>query len=258
LTFSGKSAVVGRPDPKVIQIGEQSLYASERAEIQFEKYRAIRAEHQKWFAKNTASLKRDAQGNISAQELEKMPPDIRNQALDRERKLTEEAEMIQKSFQKALDLDRRNYRAAYGMAQLLHRIQPDRPEEAIRFLESAVEVKPDYVLALNDLGASRILAGDFEGAEEVLRKALAIEDLGSYHYNLALALFHQKKAVDARTHFEEALAKGGSSVRSGEVYYYIVSTFIDEGKLAEARQRFGLYRDQIPAGLRETLVPALR
>src|SRR6185436_17102929 len=172
-------------DPQVISISENSLYYSDRAELQLEKYRSGRAQYQKWFAEVTAGLRRDARGNISPEEMEKLPPDLRRQAAERERALTEAAEKIRENFQKSLELDPRNYRGAYGMAQLIHRTSPDGAEDAIRYLQRAVEIKADHAPALNDLGASLILRGEYEAAEEPLRRAVAVENQGSYHYNLS-------------------------------------------------------------------------
>jgi tetratricopeptide (TPR) repeat protein len=256
-TIAG-SATPPRIEPQVVAINENSLYYSERAELQLEKYRTSRAQHQKWFAEIAKGLRRDAQGVLAPQELEKIPPEMRRQAAERDRALAEAAEKIRENFQKALELDPKNYRATYGMAQLLHRTAPERADEAIRHLERTVEIKADHAAALNDLGASHILRGDYAAAEASLRSALAVEDLGSYHYNLALALFHQKKTVEARRHFEEALAKGGSAVKSGEVYYYIVSAFLEEGEREEARRRLDLYGQQIPPSLRESLDAAVK
>ena len=248
-----------RVDPRVVEVKPESLYRSERGELQFETYRSVRSQYQKWFAGAAAAagLKRDGSGSLPASELEKLSPEVRRQAAERERALDEAAQKIRENFQKAVEIDPANYRAAYGMAQLLHRTTPDRPDEAIRWLEKCVQVKPDHAAALNDLGATRILKGDYEGAEDALRKALAVEDSGTYHYNLALALFHQKRTAEARTHFEEALSKGGTAVRTGEVYYYLVAAYLQEGQGDEARRRLALYRDQIPGPLAESLAAAL-
>ncbi len=242
-----------RVEPQVIPISENSLYYSDRAELQLEKYRSGRAQYQKWFTEVTAGLRRDVRGKIPPEEMEKLPPDLRRQAAERERALGEAAEKIRENFQKAMELDPRNYRGAYGMAQLIHRTSPDQADEAIRFLERVVEIKADHAPALNDLGASLILRGEYEAAEEPLRRAVSVEDQGSYHYNLALALFHQKKTAEARRHFEDALSRGGNTVKSGEVYYYIVSTFLEEGRQAEARKKLEAFGQQIPQGLRESL-----
>jgi tetratricopeptide (TPR) repeat protein len=258
LRIAGSPARPKKVDPQVVEVKGDSLYRSERGELQFETYRSVRAQYAKWFAEATAGLKRDAAGNIPASEIEKLSPEIRRQAAERERALDEAAQKIRENFQKAFEIDPRNYRAAYGMAQLLHRTAPDRPDEAIRWLEKCVAVKPDHAAAYNDLGATRILKGDYEGAEEPLRQALTVEDAGSFHYNLALSLFHQRKTAEARRQFEEALAKGGSAVKSGEVYYYLVAAYLQEGQGEEARRRLGLYRDQIPPALAESLAAAMK
>jgi tetratricopeptide (TPR) repeat protein len=256
--IAGGPATPSKVDPRIVKISKESLYYSDRADAQFEIWKSNRVQQAKWLAGHTSGMKKDAQGNVLPQELERLAPDIRRQKAERDRKLNEAAETIRKNYEKALEEDGNNYRAAYGMAQLLHRIAPDRPDEAIGYLQKAVAIKPDHAAALNDLGASLIIEGDYDSAEEPLRRALAIEDTASYRYNLALALFHQKKTVEARKHFGEVLAKGGPAIRTGEVYYYIVSAFIQEGKMDEAKEHLHLYRDQIPAALRETLETSLR
>jgi Tfp pilus assembly protein PilF len=257
LRITGAPSTLPRVEPRVVNISEESLYYSNRAELQFKKYRTIDQQYRKWYGEITAGLRRDARGNLAPGELEKLSPDLRRQAAERERQLSEAAQKIRENFQKALEQDSRNYHAAYGMAQLLHRIQPGNLDATIRYLERTVEIARDHAAALNDLGACRILRGEYEKAEAPLRQAVAVEDLGSYQYNLALALFHQNKTADARQHFEEALKRGGSAVRPGEVYYYIVSAFIQEGQREEARRRLEMYRDQIPASLKESLSAVL-
>ncbi len=253
----GRGAPV-RPDPRVVNIDETSLYYSRRAELQMEKYRTIRTQNQKWFAETTAGLKRDARGTVPREEMEKLPPDAQRQIGERERNLRDAAEKIAENFQKALTLDAKNYHAAYGMAQLLYRSSPEKPEEATRYLERTVEIKPDHAAALNDLGASRILTANYDEAEDFLRRAYEVDDLGSYRYNLGLALYHQRKLAEARIHFEEALQKGGNLVKPGEAYYYIVSAYALEGNTEEAQRRLQLYGQQIPAGLRELLAQEMR
>ncbi len=253
----GRGAPV-RPDPKVVKIEETSLYYSRRADLQMEKYRTIRAQNQKWFAEATAGLKRDARGTVPREEMDKLSPDVQRQIGERERNLREAAEKIAEHFEKAITLDPQNYHAAYGMAQLLYRSNPEKPEEAARYLERTVEIKPDHAAALNDLGASRILTANYDEAEEFLRRACDVDDLGSYRYNLGLALYHQRKLAEARIHFEEALQKGGNLVKPGEAYYYIVSAYALEGNAEEAQRRLQLYGQQIPAGLRELLAQEMK
>ena len=57
--------------------------------------------------------------------------------------------------------------------------------------------------------------------------------------------------------FEEALSRGGTTVKSGEVYYYLVSTLIEEGRTAEARKKFETFGQQIPQNLRGSLEAGL-
>ena len=63
---------------------------------------------------------------------------------------------------------------------------------------------------------------------------------------------------EARRHFEEALSRGGSTVKSGEVYYYLVSALIEEGRLPEARKKLESYGQQIPEHLRASLEGAVK
>jgi TolA-binding protein len=258
LSITGGPTAPSRIEPQVVPIGEDSLYYSDRGEIQWEKFRSARAQYQKWFAEVTAGLRRDAQGAVLSAELEKLAPDVRRTLANRDRELVEAAQKIRENFQKALERDPRNYRASYGMAQLLHKTSPGEADQAIKYLVQTVEIKADHAAALNDLGVSYILRGDYPSAEDPLRRALAVEDQGSYHYNLAICLFHQRNTAEARLHFERAIEKGGSSLKLGEVYYYLVAAFLEEGQTEEARRRFGLYRDQIPAALRDSLAMALK
>jgi tetratricopeptide (TPR) repeat protein len=111
---------------------------------------------------------------------------------------------------------------------------------------------------MNDLGGSYIRMGQYGQAERILARALQIEDRPEVHFNLALALFYQKKTAASREHFLAALAKGDPLVPQGEVHYYLIAALIQEDRLGEARQLYQEQRQNIAENYRRSLELALK
>jgi tetratricopeptide (TPR) repeat protein len=78
--------------------------------------------------------------------------------------------------------------------------------EAVRALRRAVRLRPDDYQARNELGhALGTLAEDWESASEEFQAALRVRPgSAEVHYNLAYALFRQKRYDQARQEFQEA------------------------------------------------------
>jgi predicted Zn-dependent protease len=118
-------------------------------------------------------------------------------------------------------------------------------------------MKPDHFWALNDLGAVHIRDGQYAKAEEVLRKCVAIEPSAIVLYNLGLSLFYGGKMNEARESFEKVLGSSGGAVPEGEVYYYLVQTYVQQGEMDRARSLYREKGSRIPEDLRAEIARAL-
>ena len=167
---------------------------------------------------------------------------------------------ISASFNRALDLDSNNYHATYGLAQFLRRADPEKNEDAVsRFLNRTVQIKPDHFWALNDLGAMHIRQREFTKAEDVLRRCAALTPSAIVLYNLGLSLFYAGKLGEARGRLEAALrADDKNTVPEGELYYYLVYTYLKEGDAERARGLFAEKASLMSADLREEINTVLR
>jgi Flp pilus assembly protein TadD len=87
-----------------------------------------------------------------------------------------------------------------------------RSDEAIDALKRAVTIYPDYLMALNDLGAQLLERQRFDEAEIELRKAVNIDpDAFNPALNLGIVLLSQNKATEATVLLEKALSIEPSS-----------------------------------------------
>jgi len=85
--------------------------------------------------------------------------------------------------------------------QALHR--DDDAEKAFR---RAIQLKPKFVEAMNDLATLLVKKGDREEAEKVLRKAIEFEpDYPYAHINLGRILIDKGSFSEAETEFKRAL-----------------------------------------------------
>ncbi len=218
--ISGGSAVM----PTVVRIKEDSIFESDQAQKLA----------QKFFVATEA-------GTSGASELARLQ------------------ESVIAAYEKALKVDASNYHATYGLAQFLNRTDGEKSAALVaRWLEKTLEIKPDHLWALNDLGAACIREGQFQKAEEVLRKSAAIESAPIVLYNLGLALFFAGKQVDARERFEAALKESKGTLPEGEIYYYLVQSFLQEGNVERARSLFGQKQTSMPADMREEIAKAIQ
>jgi Flp pilus assembly protein TadD len=99
-------------------------------------------------------------------------------------------------------------------------------EEAVKHFRAALDVAPDYLYALNDLGVQLMRLKRLDEAMTVLQRAVEVSPT-SYqpHQNLALALLRSGKVEDAATHSARALEIEPSSP----------SALLVSGQVARAR-----------------------
>jgi Flp pilus assembly protein TadD len=81
-----------------------------------------------------------------------------------------------------------------------------RDDDAERAFRRAIELKPTFVEAMNDLAALLVKKGNKEEAEAILRKAIAIKPSYPYaHINLGRILIGKGSFTEAENEFKRAL-----------------------------------------------------
>ena len=114
----------------------------------------------------------------------------------------------EKDAQKAVSLDPTDATAHYVVARV--RFCQSRPEEALQKVDQALEINPNYILALSDRGLFLILNGRAASAFEPLQKALDLSPLdpwrGGTMFYVCHAYMHLKKFRDAVTWCEKSAA----------------------------------------------------
>ena len=79
-------------------------------------------------------------------------------------------------------------------------------DEAIAHYRKALEIKPDYAEAHNNLGTALAARGQVNEAIAHFQKALEIKpDFAEVHYNLGVALHQQGHTAEAMVHYHKAL-----------------------------------------------------
>ncbi|MCZ6793566.1 MAG: tetratricopeptide repeat protein, partial [Planctomycetota bacterium] len=164
-----------------------------------------------------------------------------------------------RAYEKAIELDDKNHGATFGLAQLLENADPERfRQESLELLKKTVAIEANHPLALNDLGAAYIREGEYLEAEPYLRNSLKARPTAKAYYNLGLALLFQGKGEAAREQFELALRKEDPALPEGDVYYYVVYTYLVEERVDDARDSYLSKRSVIPVELQRDLDQRLR
>lgn len=87
--------------------------------------------------------------------------------------------------------------------------QAGRYEEAINVYKKIIAKDSANFIALNNLGVTQFKAGNRNGAQESLRRAIEIkEDYPDCHYNLAIVLQESGKHEEAQAEFKKACELG--------------------------------------------------
>ena len=111
-------------------------------------------------------------------------------------------------------------------------------KKAIEYLNAALQLHPDFTLALSDLGSLYMKSNDMAKAVDVYTKLvkLAPADVIA-HQNLGIALFNLKKVEDAEVHLREALKLND---KLPSAHYYLGLVFFNEKAFAEAEKELEL------------------
>ena len=97
-------------------------------------------------------------------------------------------------------------------------VRQDDAEKAIEEFKKAIELYPNFGLALNELGVQYLKRGYLEQAAEVLQKLIALSpDAVEPRLNYGIVLVNQKKFAEAEVQFRELL-KHSDSVFTAHMY----------------------------------------
>lgn len=103
-----------------------------------------------------------------------------------------------------LDRNPEDEKAHFSLAGMLAAL--GERDEAIRHLDEAVRVRPDFALALSDLGRLHFLNGEVERAVALFDRAIAASPaLPQAHHNLGTVRLAQRNREEAEAHFRRAL-----------------------------------------------------
>jgi tetratricopeptide (TPR) repeat protein/4-amino-4-deoxy-L-arabinose transferase-like glycosyltransferase len=109
-------------------------------------------------------------------------------------------------------------------------------DEAAARYRRALEIAPDYVPALNNLGVTLRAQGRTDDAIRTYGDGLRLRgDYPDLHFNLANALLAQNRADEAAEHFRQASA---GLPDSAGVHNNLGTALAEQGKLAEAAAAF--------------------
>lgn len=109
------------------------------------------------------------------------------------------------------------------------------PEQAIAYLDEALELEPDYAQALIRRGLALSQVGYGDEAFDDLTRAVRLEPSAEAYLSRGLCLFRQGRTEGARKDLEEALRRDGDSYRAWNI---LGAVALKEEKDAEACAAF--------------------
>jgi len=143
----------------------------------------------------------DEMGDLWIQVVPRREADLAELKLDFARKETA-ARLAGYRFK--LDQNPEDEKAHFGLAGMLAAL--GERDGAIRHLDEAVRVRPDFALALSDLGRLHFLNGDVDRAVALFSRAIAASpELPQAHHNLGTVRLAQRNREEAEAHFRRAL-----------------------------------------------------
>ena len=173
----------------------------------------------------------DEMGDLWVQLVPKREEDLAALKLDFARKETA-ARLTGYRFK--LDRNPEDEKALFSLAGMLAAL--GERDEAIRHLEKAVRVRPDFALALSDLGRLHFLNGDVERAVEFFDRAIAASPaLPQAHHNLGTVRLAQRNAEGAEAHFRRALEEWPDFA---EAHYGLGEALEARGESEDALRRY--------------------
>ena len=173
----------------------------------------------------------DEMGDLWVQLVPKREEDLAALKLDFARKETA-ARLTGYRFK--LDRNPEDEKALFSLAGMLAAL--GERDEAIRHLEKAVRVRPDFALALSDLGRLHFLNGDGERAVEFFDRAIAASPaLPQAHHNLGTVRLAQRNAEEAEAHFRRALEEWPDFA---EAHYGLGEALEARGESEDALRRY--------------------
>ncbi len=108
-----------------------------------------------------------------------------------------------------------------------------RLDDAVAHLRKAIAIYPEYLKAMNDLGAYLLSQGKLEEAAAELRKATEVDPKSfNPHLNLGIVLTRQQKFREAADVLDRALSLDRSSA-AAHLYEGVALLGLGEGKRAE-------------------------
>lgn len=173
----------------------------------------------------------DEMGDLWIQVVPRQEADLAALKLDFARKETA-ARLAGYRFK--LDRNPRDEKARFGLAGMLAAL--GERDEAIRHLDEAVRVRPDFALALSDLGRLHFLNGDVERAVSLFDRAIAANPaLPQAHHNLGTVLLAQRNREEAEARFRRALEEWPEFA---EAHYGLGEALEARGKSEDALQHY--------------------
>ena len=173
----------------------------------------------------------DEMGDLWVQVVPKREEDLAALKLDFARKETA-ARLAGYRFK--LDRNPEDAKALFSLAGMLAAL--GERGEAIRHLDEAVRVRPDFALALSDLGRLHFLNGDVDRAVALFSRAItASPELPQAHHNLGTVRLAQRNAEEAEAHFRRALEDWPEFA---EAHYGVGEALEARGEPAEALDHY--------------------
>jgi predicted Zn-dependent protease len=97
----------------------------------------------------------------------------------------------------------------------LNKVRDNKPEQAIPFLKKAIEIFPDYYLALELLGTEYVKAGNHSEAVPLLTRAVGLNEAAPKSlYALGVASLKLSQTADAIKWLQKAVAQDGDNVNA--------------------------------------------
>jgi Flp pilus assembly protein TadD len=142
------------------------------------------------------------------------------------------------AWQRDLQVTADNALGEHNLGVTLYR--QGRVDEAEEHLTRAVELSPNFTMALNNLGTCYLREGRVDEASALFLRALAADaEQALSHSNLGLALMRKRRTAEASEQFREAAAL---APEVAEYRYNLAAALKDEGKTAEAS---AIYRQAV-------------